>query len=48
MNNTDSNDFQLFKTALREKDTERRKALLVEFSDRRVRKVKAKVANDPT
>ena len=48
MSNTDSNDFQLFKTELREKDTERRKSLLDEFSDRRVRNVKAKVANDPT
>jgi hypothetical protein len=51
MSTTDSSDFKLFRAALariREKGIESAKPLLAEFSERRVAKAKAKVANDVT
>ena len=49
MSNADLSDRQLLSealTAFREKNIERAKPLFAEFSERRVAKVKAKVAND--
>ena len=50
MSNTEFDDCELLNlaaAAIREKDPERAKPLLAEFSERSVARVKARVANDP-